>query len=341
MTTNSKTEQDNPKSNNISNDVVQDNVGKPLEQLQNVEYYNSRSRIISSSSSSSSGCSSNTESDDDEDEDDDDEEQVLEHQSKGAETLCLDLEGAQASNHQHLTFNGLSDRFRSIALLLQEQHCKHHSGLQAQQEWWTDKDGYNLSAFNQINGVWPLGHPLPLPDWQQESKAILHFDSVWHYEDLNAIIETELQRLLEQTHYDTIHVFMDFYKAFKRTRRSDLKSFFQFYDIPLNRRDHMCVSLAMEIMARIIEIFPLLQHYLYIVSCEEQVASLSEYIEASEEVGLNSPHANVEKEHAMVAMKISIAGREGVMILDPGYHVGRAVTVMKDQMYPHTGKSKF
>lgn len=36
-------------------------------------------------------------------------------------------------------------------------------------------------------------------------------------------------------------------------------------------------------------------------------------------------------------MKILVGGREGVLILDPGYHVARAVTVMKDQKYPHTG----
>jgi hypothetical protein len=45
----------------------------------------------------------------------------------------------------------------------------------------------------------------------------------------------------------------------------------------------------------------------------------------------------LEKEHSLIAMKIVIAGREGMMILDPGYHVARAVTVMKDQCFPHTG----
>lgn len=244
----------------------------------------------------------------------------------------------------NVTSNASLERCSNIRKLLEEQHRKWwRNQLHGQQEWWADEDSYNLTAFNQINGIWPLGHPLPLPDWvaacdDEHTKGTLHFDSVWEYEDLNAIIETKLHRMLEETHYDTINLFVDFYRAFKRTRRSDLKSFFQFYDLPINRRHHMCVSLAMEIMTRIIEIFPVLQHYLYLVSCEEQVMSQSDYIESTDEVGgLNSPHANVEKEHAMVAMKITIAGREGVMILDPGYHIGRAVTVMSDQMYPHTG----
>lgn len=247
----------------------------------------------------------------------------------------------------NVTSSASMERCSNIRKLLEEQHRKWwRNQMHGQQEWWADEDSYNLTAFNQINGIWPLGHPLPLPDWaagcdDEHTKGVLHFDSVWEYEDLNAIIETKLHRMLEETHYDTVNLFVDFYRAFKRTRRSDLKSFFQFYDLPINRRHHMCVSLAMEIMTRIIKIFPVLQHYLYLVSCEEQVMSQTDYIESTDEVGgLNSPHANVEKEHAMVAMKISIAGREGVMILDPGYHIGRAVTVMSDQMYPHTGMSK-
>lgn len=41
----------------------------------------------------------------------------------------------------------------------------------------------------------------------------------------------------------------------------------------------------------------------------------------------------------MVAMQIEINGRGGVILLDPGYQVGRVITVMIDQQYPHTGKS--
>lgn len=270
----------------------------------------------------------------------------------------------QKSQPCNLTSNPSSERCVSVNKLLEEQHRRwwgrYFKGMSSagattpppspssdedtRTQLCQGRDGYNIAAFNQTNGNWPLGHPLPLPDWaayddEDNRKGVLHFDSVWQFEDLSAIIETKLQRMLEETHYDTVHLFVDFYQAFKRTRRSDLKSFYQFYDIPINRRHHMCVSLAMEIMARIVEMFPILEHYLYIVSCEEQVVSLGDYVETAEELGgLNSPLANVEKEHAMVAMKLNIAGRDGVLILDPGYHVGRCVTIMKDQMYPHTGK---
>lgn len=44
-----------------------------------------------------------------------------------------------------------------------------------------------------------------------------------------------------------------------------------------------------------------------------------------------------EKEHVLVCLKIVINGRRGVLLLDPGYHVARVVTVMADKLYPHTG----
>jgi len=47
-----------------------------------------------------------------------------------------------------------------------------------------------------------------------------------------------------------------------------------------------------------------------------------------------------EKEHVLVAMKLEIGGRRGILLLDPGYHVARVVTVMRDTKYPHTGMSK-
>ncbi|KAI8038590.1 hypothetical protein M5D96_008498 [Drosophila gunungcola] len=236
-----------------------------------------------------------------------------------------------------LTSVDQSERYSDIRQLL----AKQQSGIASahtHEEFVVD-DGYDLEAFNQVNGVWPLGHPLPLPDWasSEAGKGTLCFDNVWQYEELNGIVETTLQRMLEETHYNTVNLFVDFYRSFKRTRRSDLRSFFQFYDVPINRRHHMCVSLAFEIMARMVRLFPVLAKYLYVVSCEEQVMDCPDYVQLDKECGLNSVDAGVEKEHVMVAMRIAIGERHGVMILDPGYHVSRAVTVMQDQSYPHTG----
>lgn len=99
----------------------------------------------------------------------------------------------------------------------------------------------------------------------------------------------------------------------------------------------MCVSLAMEIMTRVCEVCPQLGEYLYLVSCEEAVESIDQYVENCTQAGIDMRMPNLEKEHSLVAMRIRVAGRDGLMLLDPGYHVARAVTVMKDQYYPHTG----
>lgn len=55
------------------------------------------------------------------------------------------------------------------------------------------------------------------------------------------------------------------------------------------------------------------------------------------------PDVNVvEKEHVAVCLRIQIgtgigAVRSGYLLLDPGYHVSRVVTIMEDKLYPHTG----
>ncbi|XP_049539329.1 uncharacterized protein LOC125953666 [Anopheles darlingi] len=161
------------------------------------------------------------------------------------------------------------------------------------------------------------------------------------------LIETKLQRMLEETHYNTANNFVDFYRTYRAAAAAapsrglrggeDLKTHFHKYTIPINRRHHMCVSLGMEIVSRIAEHYPDIGRLLYLVSCEEALDESVSYIEHCEENGIELAGSSLEKEHALVAMKILVGGREGVLILDPGYHVARAVTVMKDQKYPHTG----
>lgn len=145
-----------------------------------------------------------------------------------------------------------------------------------------------------------------------------------------------LHQMLEETHYNTVNNFLDFYKSFKRAKSPELKSFFQSYTPPINRRHHMCVSLAMEMVTRICEVCPQLSEYLYLVSCEEAVESIHQYIVNCKQLGIENAMYNLEKEHSLVAMRVRVAGRDGILLLDPGYHVARAVTVMQDQCYPHT-----
>ncbi|KAG5680124.1 hypothetical protein PVAND_009649 [Polypedilum vanderplanki] len=204
---------------------------------------------------------------------------------------------------------------------------------------WTTKNGYNLTTFDQTecSGKWD-DEPLPLPVWSNKSKDHLVIDKLYAYEDLVAIIETTLQHMIQETHYDTVNNFIDFYDSFKKDSHSkNLREFFQLYFPPVNRQNHMCVSLGMEIVSRVALLRPDIAEYFYLVSCEEAVEDTLSYIEHCEESNIEAAAWSLEKEHALVAMKIIVAGREGMIILDPGYHVARVVTVMKDQNYPHTG----
>lgn len=200
-----------------------------------------------------------------------------------------------------------------------------------------DADTYNLDAFDQCEGAWPIGHPLPLPMWSNVTKSPLIVEKMWQYEDIVGLIEVALQRLLEETHYNTVNNFLDFYSSFKQSKSDDLRNYFQSYVPPINRRHHMCVSLAMEIVARLAETCPQLAEHFFLVSCEECVDSFNPYVANCKELGMENAMYSLEKEHSLIAMRIVVAGREGIMLLDPGYHVARAVTIMKDQCYPHTG----
>lgn len=206
-------------------------------------------------------------------------------------------------------------------------------------EWTLDEDSYNLAKFDQTNGAWPIDSPLPLPKWSTKLAKPYVVDKVWQYEDLIGLIETKLQRMLEETHYNTANNFVDFHKTYRSTHSADpdLRTHFQNYTIPINRRHHMCVSLAMEIVSRLAEHYPHIAEHFYLVSCEEAVEESEAYVNHCTEKNIEHAAPSLEKEHALVAMQIVVGGREGVLILDPGYHVARAVTVMKDQCYPHTG----
>ena len=143
--------------------------------------------------------------------------------------------------------------------------------------------------------------------------------------------------MLETTHYNTVNNYIDFYKSFKQSNVSNLKTFFQNFAPPLKRQHPLCVSLAMEIITRVATIKPDLAEKMYLVSCEEAVEESLAYVSHCEEQSIESASWSLEKEHSLVAMRIVVAGREGIILLDPGYHVSRVVTIMKDQLYPHTG----
>ncbi|XP_075210543.1 uncharacterized protein LOC142317887 [Lycorma delicatula] len=184
-----------------------------------------------------------------------------------------------------------------------------------------------------LGGEWPQDHPLPLPQWDTPRVA-LTLPTVEAYEELALTVELTVQQLISAHKYNTVGNFVRFYQAYKRSRETSLRHFYRGYKPVITEEHHTCVGLGIELLRRLSALdsrFPGLSNLLYLVSCEEAVDNADLYV--SEDPDPRS----TEKEHVLVALKLLIAGRPGILLLDPGYHVARVVTVMADEMYPHTG----
>uniref|UniRef100_A0A131YDJ8 Uncharacterized protein n=1 Tax=Rhipicephalus appendiculatus TaxID=34631 RepID=A0A131YDJ8_RHIAP len=76
--------------------------------------------------------------------------------------------------------------------------------------------------------------------------------------------------------------------------------------------------------------FPYAQPFL--VSCEEWIPDVASYCSHDP-----PDDASSVKEHVLVALRVLAGTRRGLVLLDPGYHVGFPVVVMDDGCAPHTG----
>lgn len=83
-----------------------------------------------------------------------------------------------------------------------------------------------LIELHQINGPWPVGHPLPLPRWEDGPIKPYKLKSSLEYEALACEIEMHLQKLLEEHNYDTIGNFLEFYEKYQRTESENVLDFF-------------------------------------------------------------------------------------------------------------------
>ncbi|GAB6026289.1 hypothetical protein CHUAL_012496 [Chamberlinius hualienensis] len=167
----------------------------------------------------------------------------------------------------------------------------------------------------------------------------MKFASLNDYERFVELLSPLLQEQLVEHPYNTVGSFVRFYDSFKMQSKVPLTTFFRTYSPPITPEHHTCVGLGLDLVDRIrtsetlLRAFPSVGKHIQLSSCEEDYdASIQEYT-------LYSP-PEVEmtfKEHVVASLKISIEGRIGVIVLDPGYHVARPVTVMDDRLYPHTG----
>ncbi|XP_050580363.1 uncharacterized protein LOC126917501, partial [Bombus affinis] len=186
----------------------------------------------------------------------------------------------------------------------------------------------------QARGPWIRGVPLPLPVWAHYEAPALTVLTVEQYEELAGSVELETQHLLREHRYDTIGNFLKFYKDYIASGETVLERFYHKYQPLITREHHTCVGLGFELLYRLRCLnkrFPGIAGGLYLVSCEETIDNIANY------VGGPPAADSGEKEHVLVCLKIEIGGRKGVMLLDPGYHVARVITVMEDKLYPHTG----
>ncbi|EFN74448.1 hypothetical protein EAG_08902 [Camponotus floridanus] len=186
----------------------------------------------------------------------------------------------------------------------------------------------------QARGPWIRGVPLPLPVWAHYESPALTVSTVEQYEELAGSVELETQRLLREHRYDTIGNFLRFYKDYTASGEKMLDRFYRKYQPLITHEHHTCVGLGFELLHRLTNLnkrFPGIASGLYLVSCEETIGDIAGY------VGGPPAADSGEKEHVLVCLKIEISGRRGIMLLDPGYHVARVITVMADKLYPHTG----
>ncbi|XP_012227310.1 uncharacterized protein, partial [Linepithema humile] len=186
----------------------------------------------------------------------------------------------------------------------------------------------------QARGPWIRGVPLPLPVWAHYESPALTVSTVEQYEELAGSVELETQRLLREHRYDTIGNFLRFYTDYIASGESALDRFYRKYQPLITEEHYTCVGLGFELLHRLKGLnnrFPGIASGLYLVSCEETIIDIASY------VGGPPAADSGEKEHVLVCLRIEINGRRGVMLLDPGYHVARVITVMADKLYPHTG----
>ncbi|CAB3225081.1 unnamed protein product [Arctia plantaginis] len=140
-------------------------------------------------------------------------------------------------------------------------------------------------------------------------------------------------------HYDSVSNFIEFHHRYRRSS-SSLEDFFHDYEPPILSDKLTCVGQGIafiNLMKALNGDFPGVIHSTGLLSCQESVKAKEEQLVTSVE----GPHAldfvSGEKEHVVVGIRIKINGREGVMIADPGYHLGVVITIMKDKKPPHTG----
>lgn len=176
--------------------------------------------------------------------------------------------------------------------------------------------------------------PLPEPEWGSEPEY-LEFSSLVTFQFLLQELRLILAAELESHSYNTFGSFIEFYDAFLK-QGLPFEEFYQSYKPMILPESLSCVGLGCSLIdsmkASLSNCYPGLKCALFIASCEEVVLDVDTYTNFSPPASSTSV-----KEHVLVVLRVMIEGREGYIVLDPGYHVNIPVIVMSDGKYPNTG----
>jgi len=197
----------------------------------------------------------------------------------------------------------------------------------------SESDSGDEEDTSSVQSEWDV--LLPVPEYGSVTK-VANFPSVEKLMTFIQDLEPIVQKQLEEHNYDAVGGFIKFYQAYQKCRDVPFETFFRAYDGPITPEHYTCVGLSMDLLNKIQSVlrlaYPGIVSKFFIASCEEQYdGALSDYSNFSP-----PPSYFVLKEHVMLVLKISVNGRTGRIILDPGYHVSRAVVVMEDRKFPHT-----
>lgn len=173
---------------------------------------------------------------------------------------------------------------------------------------------------------------LPRPRWAPIRGAPLAFDTTAELEVFLAQLEQLLGEELRARRYNTLGNLLRFYGDYKRRGSSgSLASFLRDYPAMVVEEGLSCVGLSLHLCSAMKRRFPRARPFL--VSCEEWIPDVASYCSH------DPPDASSVKEHVLVALRVQVPceGRRGLVLLDPGYHVGFPVVVMDDGRAPHSG----
>lgn len=91
-----------------------------------------------------------------------------------------DVNGKRSDDDFSRTLNDVTDQFERLL----------------RPKWVVDDDTYNLDAFDQCEGLWPLEKPLPLPMWSDDTKKPFVVENVsftfFHFSSQNESTKTKI-----------------------------------------------------------------------------------------------------------------------------------------------------